>query len=339
VRDLVRREALVPGAVATVVAVIVMAVVVASKGRQSLFRNDAEFFWLVARDPFADGSIFRPFAHEMGDAYRYGRVLFPFLAWVLVLGRTSLVQWSLMAVDVVRFGVTVALACEWAARRRADVQRGIAVLLVPAMWFALVLAVSEPLVFALVLALYLLDEDGHRGAAFATAALLLLAREAAIVALVPLVIRDVATGGMRRAATWVLVVVPLLAWWTWVHARVGEWPFLDPSISRREALSAPFVGVVTIIREGADANQWLAFILGAVTVAAAIRVFQTRRWFPVAHGALAFAAVIPLLGANAWRYPGEAIRLLGAAQLLIVLTVIGAPTARRRVVDHRRVAA
>jgi hypothetical protein len=339
-RDLVRREALVPGAVATVVAAIVMAVVVASKGRQSLFRNDAEFFWLVARDPFANGAIFRPFAKEMGDAYRYGRVLFPFVAWVLVLGRESLVQWSLMAVDVVMFGATVALACEWAARRRADVQPGIAVLLVPAMWFALVLAVSEPLVFALVLTVYLLDDDEHRAATLVVAAVLLLAREAAVVALVPLVVRDLATRGVRRTATWVVVVLPLLAWWTWVHARVGEWPFLDPSISRREALSAPFVGVVTVVREGADPNQWLAFVLGALTVVAAVWVFRTRRWFPIAHGALAFAVVIPFLGANAWRYPGEAIRLLGPAQVLIVLAVVGAPAvARRRPLPSGRVVA
>jgi hypothetical protein len=235
------------------------------------------------------------------------------------------------------FGVTVALSCEWAARRRVDTQRGIAVLLVPAMWFALVLAVSEPLVFALVLAVYLLDDDRHRVGVLVTAALLLLAREAAVV---PLVARDVATSGLRRAAPWTLIVVPLLAWWAWVHARVGEWPFLDPSISRREALSAPLVGVATVIHEGADANQWLAFVLGALTVIAAVWVFRTRRWFPIAHGALAFAAVIPFLGPNAWRYPGEAIRLLGPAELLIVLAVVGAPAAARpRPHDRRRVAA
>jgi hypothetical protein len=338
-RSLVRREAVLAGVGAAVVAAFVMAIVVASKGRQSLFRNDAEFFWLVARDPFADGSIFHPFAHEMGSAYRYGRVLFPLVAWLLVLGRASLVQWSLMVVDVVMFGVTVALACEWAGRRGRDHARGIAVLLVPAMWFALVLAVSEPLVLALVLLMYLLDDGERRVATLVTAALLLLAREAAVVAILPLVARDLRARAPRRVASWALVVVPLAAWWVWVRVRVGEWPFLDPSISRREALSAPFAGAVTVVREGAGADHWLAFVLGALTVVAAVWVFRTHRWFPVAHGALAFAVVIPFFGANAWRYPGEAIRLLGPAQVLVALARIGAPVRSRRHVDRPHVAA
>lgn len=322
-RVLVRREAWRIGAGAAIVAAAVMAVVVVSSGRQSLFRNDAEFFWLVARDPFSDGSIFRPFAQEMGDAYRYGRILFPLLAWVAVGGRESLVQWSLMAIDVVAFGTTVALACEIVARRGVDLFRGAATLLVPAMWFALVLAVSEPLVFALVLALYLLDGDRRHVGSWTAAALLLLAREAAVLAMVPLVVRDVRARAWGRVAAWATSAVPLVVWWTWVRARVGEWPFFDASISRRQALGAPLAGVVTVIREGAGADHWLAFVLGAVTVVLAVWTFRRHRWFPVADGALAFALLIPFLGANAWRYPGEAIRLLGTAQLLVVVAVVG----------------
>lgn len=322
-RGAVRPAAWRAGTGAAAVAAVVMAVVVVSSGRQSLFRNDAELFWLVARDPFADGSIFRPFADEMGDAYRYGRILFPLLAWIAVAGRESLVQWSLMAVDVLAFGATVALACEVVARRGVDTFRGTSVLLVPAMWFALVLAVSEPLVFALTLALYLFDGDRRPLRAWAAAALLLLAREAAVLAMVPLVVRDVRARAWGRAVTWAAVVVPLLAWWTWVRVRVGEWPFLDASISRREALGAPLAGAVTVVREGAGADHWLAFALGAATVASAVWAFRRHRWFPVAHGALATALLIPFLGANAWRYPGEAIRLLGTAQLLVVVAVVG----------------
>lgn len=298
-----------------------IALVIATKGRQSLFRNDAEFFWLVARDPFSDGAVFRPFAHEMGDAYRYGRILFPLVAWVLALGRESLVQWTLIAVDVVCFGATVALAGELVARRGVDVGRGVVVLLVPAMWFALVLAVSEPLVLTLLLLAYLLAIDGRRTALVVTAALLLLAREAAIVGLLPVIIRDVRERRVRALGGWVLAAVPLVAWWTWVWARVGDWPFRDPSISRREALSAPFAGVVTVVREGVDGDHLLAFALGALTVAGGIWLARSRPLWPVSEGALCFSLLILFLGANAWRYPGEAIRLLGPAQVLIALTL------------------
>jgi hypothetical protein len=327
-RPLVRPAAVRIGVLATIAATLVMALIVVQHGRQSVFRNDAEFFWLVARDPFSNGAVFRPFAHEMGNAYRYGRILFPLLAWVLVGGRASLVQWSLMAVDVVAFGVATALACELAARRTGDARTGLVVLLTPAMWFSLVLAVSEPFVLALVLGVYLLHLDGRLGASVVAAAACLLTREAAVVALVPAAVRDIRARGVRAAVGWAAVPVPLVAWWAIVRVRVGEWPFLDPSISRREALAAPLSGVVTVIREGADASHWLAFVLGAITVAAAIHVHRTRRWFPVTHGAVAFAAVILLLGPNAWRYPGEAIRLLGPAQFLTLLAV-GLPAAIR----------
>lgn len=308
------------GGAAAAVAALVIAFIIATKGRQSLFRNDAELYWLVARNPFADGSIFRPFADEMGDAYRYGRILFPFLGWVVALGRPGSVQWSLIAVDVAGFGTAVALSVELAARRGATPERGLALLLTPAMWFALVLAVSEPLVLSLVLCIYLLDRDGHRTLVLVLAALLLLAREAAVLALVPLVVRD-ARRCLTAAAPWVLVALPLAGWWTWVRWHVGQWPFLDASISRREALGLPFAGAADVIREGAGGDHVIAFVLGAATVVFAGWVALKRPWFPLSQAALLFALVIVVFGANAWRYPGEAIRLMGPAQALALLCV------------------
>lgn len=320
----------------TLVAGVVMAVIVATDGQKSLFRNDAEFYWLVAVDPFGEGRVFIPFADEMGRAYRYGRILFPALGWLLAGGRDSLVPWMLMAIDVAAFGATVGLAARLCARRGVP-ERGLSVLLVPAMWFAIVLAVSEPLVFALVLGIYLLWLAGRRRPALVVATLLLLAREAAIVALVPLVIRDVRERGAAILAAWALVPVPLLAWWTYVRVQVGEWPFMDESISRREALAVPFSGVVTIINEGADADHVFAFVLGALTVAAGVWVFRRRQWWPVSHGALAFSLLLLVLGPNAWRYPGEAMRLMGPAQLLIVLAAAAhRPATPRTPADLRR---
>ena len=318
------------GIAAAIVAAVVMVVMVATKGQKSLFRNDAEFYWLVARDPFGDGAVFIPFQEEMGRAYRYGRILFPAIAWVLAAGQASIVPWTLMVVDVLAFGATVWLAAELCALR-GRTHRGLAVLLVPAMWVALVIAVSEPLVFALILGTYLLWLRGQRAPALLVAAALLLAREAAAVALLPILWRDLRERGVRVLAGWALVPVPLLAWWVYVRARVGEWPFLDDSISRREALSPPLGGALTIVREGASGDHVVAFVLGALTIACAVWVARRFVWWPISQGALAYALLLLLLGPNAWRYPGEAIRLMGPAQILIVLAVaVSPPTARRR---------
>ena len=80
-----------------------------------------------------------------------------------------------------------------------------------------------------------------------------LFREAAVLALVPLAAATVRRRGWRNALPWLATPVPLVLWWTWVRARVGQWPFLDPSPSRRDALSWPLGGVVQVVREGTTA--------------------------------------------------------------------------------------
>jgi hypothetical protein len=204
------------------------------------------------------------------------------------------------------------------------------------MWSALVLAISEPLVISLVLATYLFAIAGQRTRARASASLLLLAREAAVLALVPMVARDVRERGTRSITSWALVPFPLFGWWIWVRARVGEWPFLDPSISRRQALGWPCAGAVTVIREGASANHWLAFALGALTVIGGVYVARRHRWFPLSDGALMLSLLVLFFGSNAWRYPGEAIRLLALPQALIVLCIATTPGRRMPVAPRRR---
>lgn len=319
---LLRREAVVLGALAASVAAVAMAVLVTIHGREWLFRNDAEFFWVVARNPFGDGAMFRPVAEETGNAYRYGRVLYPLVAWLLAVGRESLVEWTLMLVDVIAFGAVVALGAELVARRGRPARLGLVALLSPAMWGAMVLAVSEPFVIALILLAFLLWLDGRRRAALASVACALLAREAAALAFVPLAVVDIRRD-MRRVAVWAATVVPLLVWWTWVRFRVGEWPFLDSSVSRREALAAPFAGLVGVWHEGVGFDHWVAVVLAAGTIAASGYVVWRRVWFPVSHGAAALAVLVVFFGPNAWRFPGEVIRLLGPPQVLTLLAFAG----------------
>jgi hypothetical protein len=317
----VRRHALVFGALAGALAALVLGVNAARHGGDWLFRNDAEFYWLVARDPFANGAVFRPIADEMGNAYRYGRMLFPFLGWLVVGGRDSLVRWGLAGVDAVSFGAVVALAAELCARRGAQVERGLLVLVVPGLWFATVLVLAEPLVLALILAVYLLALDGRPRSAMVAGALLLLAREAAVIALVPLVWRAVRQRRWADVVGWGLTLVPLFAWWTWVRVQVGEWPFLDPSSSRRNALSLPFVGFARVVPD-AGSDHVAAFVIGAITVAAAAWAWRRSSRTPVSEGAVLFGLLVLCFGQAAWFRPGEAIRLMAPAQLLTVIALV-----------------
>lgn len=321
------------GLVAAAGAALVMAVVVRADGRDSLFRNDGELYWLVARDPFGDGSVFHTvagFAEQYGVAYRFGRILYPLLAWTLVGGADgAAIEWSLMVVDVVSFGAATAVAAELCARRGLRPFHGLALLLVPAMWFSCVLALAEPLMLGLVLLVYLLVLDGRQRAAMVAGALLLLTRESALLALLPLVIAVWRRGDRSAIVGWMLVPVPLLLWWTWIRFHIGAWPFLDSSVSRREALDLPLVGVLDAMQEGLRPAHFVAFAVAVATVATVVWVARQWSWWPVTHGAVLFSLLLLFFGPNAWRHPGEAMRLMGPAQALVVLGMLAGPLATR----------
>jgi hypothetical protein len=322
----IRRPALAVGAAAAAIAALAMMVNVVQHGQDYLFRNDAEFFWVVARDPFGSGDLFRPVAAITGNAYRYGRPLYPVLAWLLALGRPSVVRTTMMVVELLSFGAMVALAAELVARRGRRPFDAMAVLLVPGVWWAVIIAISEPLVMALMLLVFVLHHDGRRGWALVAAAALLLTRETAVLALLPLAWADARRVGWVRAAAWLgAALVPLAAWWTWVRVRVGAWPFLDPSESRRGALDLPLRGYLRF-RGDVTAGHVLAFALVAATVVAAIWVWRRRPWFPITDAALLFAVLLLFLGPNATRFPGEVLRLMMPAQVLVALAIIAGNT-------------
>jgi len=316
---LIRRDAWKLGGLVALFGGALMVVLILTSGSDDLFRSDALYFRIVAENPF--GHSHQLFVHGplTGDAYRYGRMLYPFTAWLLAVGHAPWVRWTLPIVDIVSLGVTAALAAELVARRGVDVGRALVILFVPGVWLSVSIAFSEVFVLALLLLLFLLVIDGRTGWAFVVAALALLARETAAIAVIPMALVALRARRWGEAGAWAATVVPLLGWWTWVHHRVGEWPPLDPSLSRREALSYPLGGVIHVVQEGTDAGHWFTFLLGAVTVAAAVWVFMRARWYPIAMAALLFGVLIVCLGPNAYRYPGEAIRLMTPAQCLLLL--------------------
>jgi len=318
---LVGRAPLVLGVLGTLLAAAVMGSLVARQGQASIFRNDAEFFWIVARDPFGKGQVLRS-DPGLGVAYRFGRPLFPLLAWGLALGHRGMVRWTLMLVDVVSFGCTLSFAGSLLARQRRPPERSLLLLIIPGVWWAVVIAVSEPMVLALMLALFLAYQGGRRRAALVLAALLLLTRESAGLALVPLVVHDVRRSGWRMLGPWALTATPLLLWWTWVRVRIGQWPPLDPAESRRGALDLPFRGYWHI-KGGFHPSDVFAFTLAAVTVIGGLWVWRRGQWWPISDAAALFSLLILFLGPNATRLPGELVRLIMPAQVLIVLALAG----------------
>ncbi|MFQ5555098.1 MAG: hypothetical protein ACE5GC_06990 [Acidimicrobiia bacterium] len=296
----------------------------ASGGIDSLFPSDADLFRRVATDPFGSGAAID--APELyGDAYRYGRILYPLLAWVVALGRSGWVPWTLLLLGAVGLGLAAACAVELLGRRGVGQARMLWLAAVPAVWLGVRGAFSEwPLLGLLLLGL-LLEIDGRRLGAAVTFSLALLGREALALALVPMAVRDFRAAGWRGLRRWAVVASVPAAWHLWVWVRVGSFPVFDPSLSRREAVDWPVRGLLTAFGEqGATMTLMLVAGLGLVTVIAATVIAVRRPWHPVTAAAMILALTIVVFGPNVWRFSGEALRTMMYALVLTAVAVVAA---------------
>ena len=324
---LVTRQALVFGGMAAAAAVAVMIAVIIHRGHGALLRSDAETFYRVALDPFGDGSILA--GADTGTAYRYGRILFPLTAWFLAFGQPALLRLTipLLYIGAVMLVATLAATHAEEAGRRPIA--GLAVLLVPSAVLTVPILVPEFFVAALILLMYRLDEIHRDRAAQGAAALVLLARETAVVALVPLMIRALYRRDWSGVVRWAAAVIPLLLWYVWVRLRVGVWPFDDPQVPPARALDLPVRSFLSKAWSG-DAGWALMFaaILGWATIVAGL-VVAWRRRTPLSGAGLAIAAWILVFGPVQAEWPGEAVRLMLPAQLLIAIAAISRPAVVR----------
>jgi hypothetical protein len=317
------------------VAVVVGALVAAGANGSNGFyaRSDAPFFLRIARQPFGNGRPFpgNPLVH--GVAYRYGRIFFPLTGWLLALGRPFAVRWTLAAAYVASFGAWVALAGEHLRRGGRSPRVALWIFATPwvLLWIVVPSIVSEPMAGALVLLAYLYERDGRHKAARFTAGFAILTRELMIVAFVPLAWRDWKARRWVAARDWVLVVTPYLLWITWVRFRVGQFPFMDPSTSRRGGLAMPLTGWYRTMAGPLDNGQGWAVLIGAVTVVAVALLALRGHWlYPVTHGAVALAALSLCYGSFVFMFPGEGLRVMAPTQMLLLIAACD----RSRAVDR-----
>jgi hypothetical protein len=310
-----------------VAAVIVAAGLFAAgaHARHNMYRiSDGPFFLAVGRHPFASGQLpGNPLIY--GVAYRYGRILFPLTGWLAALGRPSWVSSTLLGIYVASFGAWVAFAAEHLRRNGRRPGLALCILALPFALLAFVqpVLVSEPMAGALVLLAYLYEGDGRRRAVLVVAALLILTREPMALALLPLVWAGWKERRLLAVRDWALVCVPYVAWTVWVRVRVGQFPFLDPSTSRRDALAAPFVGWARVLRNGPSTSQQIGLAVALVTLLVAVAIALGGHWrYPVTHGALALCVLVPFLGVSVFRFSGEAVRVLAPIQALLLIAAL-----------------
>lgn len=305
---------------------LVITVAVVEHGYSSLLRSDAQHFYRVATDPFGTGTAFDGAPPGAGTAYRYGRILYPLIAWVLAVGRADLVPFTLPLVYLGGVWLLAAMACELCAHAGKPPERGLVVFALPAVLLMAPFLVPELLITGLALLVYRLVLAKRTRDAWIVAALMLLARETMILAIVPMLLRSIVRRRYAEVLGWATTAIPLLLWWTWVRYRIGYWPFLDPGVTYLRPLDLPFRGFLAALwSTNSEVVLIVAAAAGCVTIAFALWASLVGPWFPVTGGALASALLVVFFGPAQASLPGEAFRVMLPAEVLVALAILCRP--------------
>jgi hypothetical protein len=183
---------------------------------------DGQFFYYLAHDPLLPADD--PDAFLDYPAYRYGRILYPTLAWAAALGRPELLPWTLIGVNLLVALVGTAGAVDVA--RSLGLTRWLAFgfAFSPAVLIGLTADLAEPTALALVAVGIALHLRGRHGPAGLVLALATLARETSSLVSIGFAVHAASHRAWRRTATYALPLALPLAWHLWVWARLGALP-------------------------------------------------------------------------------------------------------------------
>ena len=197
---------------------------------------DGQYYWAVAVDPLATGSV-----HRDVDApsYRYGHPLYGWLGWLFSAGQHGAAAAALLAVGLGSL-VAAAVAAAWLGVRRGSFGwESLFVVANAGLLYSAAHDLAEPLCAALLLIGLAAYVEGRRSAALLCFALLPLAKEPLI--LVPLAIAVWELWRKRARVAAVLpygaVLLPSVAWWVYERIHLGAW-----FTYKSHAVGAPFSG-------------------------------------------------------------------------------------------------
>ncbi len=203
--------------------------------------HDGQQFLTIALDP----SLHYPETLKSLDvpAYRYRRIFYPFLGWLLGVGQSALIPLGLVVINVACLGVAV-----WGLGQLLPTASSLPLLFlaIPGVWISLSISTADLLSSTLVILALVSFRRSQVGLSLAWQALALLTRETTILIWLTLVL----TSGFQRQKKYLfLAPLPLIPWGAWnLYLRVklpGQWD----SQSLGTHFSWPLLGIFDKISE------------------------------------------------------------------------------------------
>jgi len=278
-------------------------------------------YYYVAGNPF----MRKP---NIADALRYQRIGYPFLVWLLSLGRRPWQPAVMVGVNVAAV-VAVALLAGAIIRRYAPGASP---------WWALACAVNpaliigvqddliEPLLTALALGgllLYLRGRVAWSSLLFAAA---LLTREVSVLFLIPPLVAELAARRFGRFAALALAVAPYLVWERVVARAIGH----SSTATVEHNFQPPLVGMRLALAGFSHAPTWqrihipgIVAAMALVVAALAVAAWQARRRLDVVVGGIIVHCAAALFGGYViWQGYRSAPRVFGGVYPLLIFAYL-----------------
>ena len=292
---------------------------------------DGQWFFYIAHDPLLRTPD--PESFLDAPAYRYARILYPTLAWVLALGQPAALPWSLLAVNLLAV-LGGAVACYDLVRQLGGSRwLVLAYAFSPPVLIGVTAMLAEPTSFALVTAgLALALRNRHRTAGVVLA-LAVLAREPSLLVPLGLGLYALARWDWKRGAAYLLPLAVPIGWHVWIWAKLGAFP----SAQSPTNFGVPFGGAYyrfglligwhgPMLGEPVPSTNVLAeatiiLVSAAIVVIGLTKILERRdvfAWLLWLQAALALGTG-PLVWADLYSY-GRVLGLLYLAYGLMLLT-------------------
>ena len=296
--------------------------------------HDAQWSYLVARDPFMRGeftSRYREFPrHDL--PYRFRRVLYPLLAGLGgVLSPRSIV-YGLVIVAALGVGLATAATSLLCQSSRAKLWMPLLVFSTPGVLLSVLMLTSDALAIGLMLVAFVFLRRGQLGPALTTFAAMALTKEVLLLAPLSLAIIAALERDTPRALKLAIApIVPLLLWSQYVNYQMppisGGWSNVSSN------LALPFLGISAAFDRFASAesfDQFLTVTSVALLALAALVPLVRRDW---RAGVLSAPWVIlsifcaPLV----WQYGFDSARAFAPLFILFLVSVSDSGNARQTV--------
>jgi len=252
---------------------------------------DGQAYYYVAMDPAATKGLYR-------NPYRYQRILYPLVARALALGHPRLLPLTLYLSNLLALAAGMAVVIALLHRQGLSPWWSLFAGLCPAAIMTIQYDLPSPLAIALLLGAVAAYGGGGVIVASGLLALAFLAREDAVMVLVPLVAWDLWTRrSLRRAAILAASVAPFLAWQAFVTSRLGAVPAAESLAVIQPVPFAGLVGYLASLRDVAGATVWLknVAVIAVAVFVLGVGVIVLRRLRRAPHLYYVLAAAYALL--------------------------------------------